>query len=279
MKLKQFLFLSLLAIPQLSHSSTFFSGSFESGSLAKENTSTFTWTDASNTSVVTSVSKNGDAGTKTLQFTYAAGAFEAEQRFSLAKPYPEIWIRYWARVPTNFKHNQPGAGWPTNCKLFALWMDEYSAKGNGPTVIWEFWGNGKNGSDLTVHYSEGKYTITGEHLQGKPFITYPSDQGRWMQILLHVRASSKAGANDGLIETYRRWDIESSFTKLHNVANINIPAPSGGPNGWKAGYFMGWSNPSYVEKTLWYINDVEFSDTSLLALESKPNAPSATLIK
>jgi len=278
MKFTHLLFSALLVISQSAISATFYTSDFEKGSFAAESDSVFSWTDSAYTSIVTHPSKVGDSGTKALQFTYIVGGNESEQRFSLAKAYPEIWIRYWLQVPTNFKHNQP-AGWPTNCKLFALWMDDYSNKGKGSTILWEFWDNGKNGSNLAVHYSEGNYTITGEHLQLKPFITYPTDQGRWMQIVLHARASSKAGVKDGLIEMYRRWDDEGDFTKLHSVTGANLPIPAGGPAGWKAGYFMGWTNPGYVAQTLWYVNDVEFSDSSLLTLTSKPNAPAARLIK
>jgi hypothetical protein len=260
----------LVLLPGLSSSvsaTTFFSDAIESINLKATNNSQFSWTDSTYTSVVPHLAKTGDLGINALKFTYLAGEYHSEQRFDLATAYPDIWIRYWLQVPTNFKHVS------ANSKLFALWMDEYSAKGLGPTVIWEFWPDGSNGSQLAVHYAPGNYTVSNEHVQHKQFITYPADQGRWMQIVLHVRAATGPGAKNGLIETYRRWANESTFSKLHYLNTADISMPASGPLGWKAGYFMGWSNGAYTSDTFWYVNDVELSNSSLIELSSKPVAP------
>ena len=82
-------------------------------------------------------------GSHSLRFNYAAGQNIAEQRFKLGNPERDIWIRYWLRVPTNYKH---GIGSPSNHKLLAIWMDAYEFSGTGTTCVWETWNDGNNGS-------------------------------------------------------------------------------------------------------------------------------------
>ncbi len=191
-------------------------------------------------------------------------------------PRNEVWVKYWLRVPTNFEHVAPEPHWPTNNKLFAIWMDDYSAHGKGPSVIWEYWDNGQGGSDLAVHYSEGNNTGAGPHLQFQPFINSATDKGRWMQLVLHVKAATKTAGisnNDGLIETYRRWDGDAAYVRLHQVTQANIAPAATGPNGWQAGYFMGWSNPGFPAQTDFYVDDVEFADS--MDLSGGNNASSA----
>jgi hypothetical protein len=260
------------------------SDSFESGDLSAGQTGELVWESTNRTSLVKRDPQLGDMvifngsgavellesdkdwrakdGQVSMRFDFKAGKNAwAEQRFSLQTAQPEIWIRYWLRVPTNFQHV---AGNPSNHKLLALWMDDYSSKGAGPSVIWEFWSDGNGGSELAYHYSPGGHRVAGAHKQQKPFISYPADRGRWMQIAMHVKAASSASANDGVIRLYRRWDDEKDFTLLHDDTSADIAAPTSGPFGWKAGYFMGWSNPGYQEPTEWLLDDVALSGSSLL---------------
>ena len=265
------LFLVLFLLLSVSSSAdVFMTESFESGDLVKSNSQGFKWQGPNNTEVIKGISRPGSQGDQALKFHYAAGQYMAEQRFDLGTPYRELWLRYWLQVPENFEHTKTQ---PSNNKLFALWMDDYSSKGDGPSVVWEFWSDGKGGSQLAVHYSAGKYTITGSHLQHKPFISYPADQGRWMQVLIHVKAASSRGSNDGIIDTYRRWQDEASFTLLHRLTDADIASPPAGPNGWKAGYIMGWSNPSYTKNTDWIVDDVEFSSKQFPNMPSRPLPP------
>lgn len=261
------------------------SESFETGDLSAGQGAGFSWSGINRTSLVKQdpalgntvvFNKNGMVqvaqgagknwtakdGQISLRFDFPAGKGGwAEQRFSLDAPQTELWTRYWLRVPANFKHSSNS---PSNNKLFALWMDNYSSKGAGPTVIWEFWNDGSNGSNLAYHYSPGGHRTAGSHKQRKPFIQYPVDQGRWMQIVMHVKAASGPSMKDGVIQLYRRWADEASFTLLHDDQNADIAAPAQGPYGWQAGYFMGWSNPGYAEATEWLLDDLIISNTSLL---------------
>lgn len=205
------------------------------------------------------------SGSQALRFRFFAGFNSTHEEWChFTAPHREIYMRYWLRVPSNFRHL-----WQACCggnnKLFAIWMDGYSDQGRGPTVVWEFWPSESTplgGSDLSVHWSEGNFTPAGLHHQFTPFISYPSDQGRWMQIVLHVKAASSASSADGVIELWRRWEHQSSYSKLHDVRNANIAVPPTGPNGWKTLYTMGWSNPGYLVDTDFYMDDVEIADSA-----------------
>lgn len=280
--------ISLALAATSAQSQTIISDSFESGDLSAIHTSGLSWGRTNDTSLVKRDSEMGDMivytnnsvvetqagfdkqwkarhGDVSMRFSYEPGANSwAEQRFALDSAHPEIWISYWLKVPINYKHSSNSPG---NSKLFALWMDGYSSKGAGPSVIWEFWHDGAGGSKLAYHYSEGGYQTANSHKQHKPFISYPDDQGRWMQIVMHVEAASKAYANDGVIQLYRRWSNESDFTLFHDDRKADIAPPDDGPHGWKAGYLMGWSNPGYSEHTEWLLDDLKFSRTSLLYVD------------
>jgi hypothetical protein len=239
----------------------FYDESFE-GSTPAGNGVHFFWSGGAWSKVVSGFPKSG---VRSMRFRHEPWPdASSEEQFTFTAAHREVWIRYWLRVPANFEHAHP-PNLPTNNKLFALWMDNYSQNGFGPTVVWEYWHDGQNGSELSVHYSEGNLTPAGPHHQYQPFISTPADRGRWMQIVLHVRAATRNGAgasnNDGLIETYRRWDGESAYARLHQVVDVNIAPPMSGPFGWARGYFMGWSNPGFVEETDFYIDDVEISDS------------------
>jgi len=257
----------------------FFQDGFESGNMSATNPDGFKWANNNGTYVATAEKKvwyNGPAdqpakegedwkpksGKHSFLFVYKPGKDHwTEQRFRLGKAQRDLWIRYWLRVPTNFSH---GTRRPTNNKLFALWMDGYSQKGDGPTIAWEFWNDGKNGSKLAVHFSEGGHRSCGGHKQHKPFVSL-ADRGRWMEMVLHVKAATSRTSKDGVIQTWRRWDGEKAFTKLHEILDANIAAPPGGPDGWERGYVMGWSNPNYDEETVWQVDDFTLSAESLLA--------------
>ncbi len=205
-----------------------------------------------------------------LRFRYGSGLHWAEQRFDLGVGYPEIWIRFWLRVPLNFKHNTGN----TNNKLLAIWMDDYEFQGFGPTVVWQYRNDGNNGS-TTMYYkirntgylnNNNGQRHSGE-LQSHAFITYPSDQGRWMQVVFHIKSSSSVLAADGIVEMYRRWQSENSFTLLHQELNVPLLHVAGsGLNGFKQGYLMGWANAPYENDTEWLLDGFSVSENSLLSL-------------
>ena len=44
----------------------------------------------------------------------------------------------------------------------------------------------------------------------------------------------------------------------------NFAAPSDGPDGWSAGYVLGWSNSGYAEETEFLVDEFPVSTESLL---------------
>lgn len=261
-----------------------FSDSFESqdlsASAASVNNVNFQWTSGNRTSVLTQVDSStarrvyptafiqdytdgrdvtAKTGSYSLGVEYAANVEMAEQRFAFTAR-DEVWFRYWIRVPENFLHNSSS---PSNHKFFALWMDDYSVAGVGSTLAWEFWNNGSGGSEMAVHYSNGNNTVMGPHLQQTQFISVPADRGRWMQVVMHIKAATTTESNDGVIEMWRRWEDESDFTKYHEVTDADMGI-QGAVNGFSAGYLMGYANAPYAEDTWWIVDDFEMSTRSLL---------------
>lgn len=277
----------LIVFSSSGFASSFFQDSFESGALDKIGSTGFKWSKLNSTGVTNGAAHDGGYS---LKFFYRAGQDWSEQHFSLGTAHKDLWYRFWLRVPTNFYHG------PKNNKFLALWMDGYSSKGDGPTVVWESWGDSTGGSTLGVHWCEGAYTTCGNHIQQKPFISI-GDRGKWMQIVVHVKAATKRTLpignssypyrtdSDGVIELWRRWDGDTSFVKLHAVTNANIAPPADGPYGWTQGYLMGWANSAYLSDTEFAMDEIEFSTTSLLDVNSPidpvtpPVAPAAVQLK
>ncbi|MEQ8456586.1 MAG: hypothetical protein RLO52_22575 [Sandaracinaceae bacterium] len=268
---------------------TLFSDGFESGDLSATNPEGFRWGGPNRTSVVTQHPSDGPVvlhptyivagdttsdgtprhwtaseGDNSLRFRFPAGEPWSEQRFDLGTPEPELWLRFWLRVPLNYVHGPiPSPG--RNQKLLALWMDGYEGDGDGSTVWLGFHPSG-DGSDSTVafSYSRGGYSGSLGYEQDQPFVASGSDRGRWMQMVLHVRAETSPGASDGVIETWRRWRDEPRFTKLHESFDAAIVIPPGGPAGFRRGYLLGWANGHYAVDTEWLLDQFELSREPLV---------------
>lgn len=292
-------FLLASSLATTATSAPLFFDSFESADMSASNEDGFKWARNNRTSIVTAekvVYNNGAKdvpipsgrdwnpkhGEHSLRFRYAAGSNMSEQRFNLGGAYPDIWLQYWVKVPINYSHGQRS---PSNHKFFALWMDGYSNKGEGPTVAWEFWGASDGSSRLAFHHSEGGNNILGGHEGHFNFISVPNDLGRWMEITMHIKASSDGSSSDGVIELWRRWENEAPDQRklYHQKTNAILPIPSQGPQGWNAGYFMGWANASYRKSTEWLIDQITISTEPLLdpsgssSLHSAPNPPTLSI--
>ena len=146
----------------------------------------------------------------------------------------------------------------TNNKLWAIWMDDYSARGAGPTVVWEFWPDAANlgGSVLAVHWSTGEHTGGNAHRMHTPFFRVPEDRGRLIDIITHVRAATSRGAQDGVVQLWRRGEGDARYTLIHDVHDADIAPglPSETPvRAWAHGYLLGWANSGYAEDTAFHI--------------------------
>lgn len=265
----------ILMFNSQSMAETVFFDDFESKDLSTTNSAGFDWASPNRTSLVTGgpgenevvypnkievhndqdwTAKNGDIS---MRFRYPAGEHMAEQRFDMGGAYPELWVAYWLRVPTNYIHGT-GGGSTTNQKFAAFWTVEYDVTDDPNCVLSFYPNNAKDGgSRSTVVINSG-----GHQQSYDDFIEYPEDQGRWMHIVLRLKLSSSQGAQNGRLEWWRKWKGESNYTKLAEVTDIDWDVPSD-PPGWSAGYLMGWNNGSYDENTEFLLDDFTMSTTDL----------------
>ena len=260
---------------------TLFADSFESGSMAAPtasvDTANFAWgshawsylvdvntdqilwrSSGASTEVITPNDWEAKTGNRCLRFNYIGGADTSEQRFSF-DAQDELWLRYWIRVPTNYTHP---SGSDVH-KFLAMWNTTYQAGVDGGATAWmSLFNNGSGGSNASITHMNGNTGSDLAYEQSTPFISVPADRGRWMQLVVRLKTESSAGAADGIIQTWRRWDGDTDFTALHSKTDAALNEQTGG---WQGGYFMGWVNDTYAADTEWLIDDVELSDQSLIA--------------
>ncbi|MCW8193287.1 hypothetical protein F6455_00615 [Proteobacteria bacterium 005FR1] len=232
--------------------------SFQGGINQSPTASGFQWHKGTRTGTVSQ--GYSDAGA--LQFRFPAGNNGmSEQRFSLGGAYPELWFRYWVKVPANWEH---GSG-NTNNKFFAIWMDEYERKGATGVI---------QTRDSGGHSVISPYVRTrgNQHLgeeTGNMLIDISKDRGRWMQVVIHVKMASAAGSPDGVFELYRRWEGEQNFETIFSKSdwdNFHV----GGNKGFSHGYLMGWANATQPSASEWLIDDFLVSEKNLLNTDSVP---------
>ncbi|MCH8532306.1 MAG: polysaccharide lyase [Saccharospirillum sp.] len=255
--------------------------SFESADMSAPGYDKFSWDRNNRTSIVTmdpeaTVVWNNRAirnvvtdgrdwsaytGDHSLRFRYPAmpNGELAEQRFFLGGAYPEIWLSWWIRVPTNFYHQ--GGYMERNHKLFYIWQSGYTAnvETHGATIGLEFRGDGNGGS-----VTQGSDSV--------PFIDVSTDRGRWMHFVVNVKQNSENGVNDGHIKMWRKWEDESTYDVIRDRENVSVRISTiEGEEGFREGYLMGWHNGGYQQNTEWLLDDFVVSTESLF--DSRPLPP------
>lgn len=295
-------------VSNLSYADTIFSDDFESGDMLSTNQDGFSWGKNNGTSIVTTKplcgglplgdptaiynnkvicngpqtpagdgdwnAKNGD---NSLRFRYAANRNWTEQRFDLGIGYSEVWISYWIKVPANFSRGLTGGA--ANNKWFKFWMGDFSLydqAGVSQFNTQDWAGKPATNIDVVLAYDNAD-GVGGYSSRYVDYIT-PADSGRWMHIVYHMKASSGAGAKDGEISWYRKWENASSYETIADLNNIEIPigakSIANGYSGWSSGYLMGWANRPYTEDTEWLVDDFMVSTTSpLLPDQPRPKPP------
>ena len=153
-------------------------------------------------------------------------------------------------------------------KIMALWVDDYSQAGTGPTVIlgvtpdWTF-GSSKD-AVLTAGWRASGSPSDSSRIQvggipgGKLFTE--AHRGKYLDLAVHVRFSSQPGAKDGVVQTWVRYEGESAYTLRHNIRNANMDLPPnlvGDRQLWQKGYLMGYSNSGYDQVTTFHISKIE----------------------
>jgi hypothetical protein len=197
-------------------------------------------------------------GDHCLRFRFAsnpnADEVLAEQRWSIA-PTPDLWVRYWLRVPVNFLHPVGSTATATNCKFLSIWKDTYDVQG---TVTWQIRQDG-DGSRLVYQDGGGSTGDTGS----TPFISVPADRGRWMQCVARVKTASSDTAQDGIIQFWRRWGGDSAFTQIHEKLNADTWEAGAASQGFQESYILG-SHRGYIDTTEFFVDTFELSDQPLV---------------
>jgi hypothetical protein len=275
MKIFRFIFL-LVLFPVLSSAETLFNDSFESGDLSTTSADGFSWGNGYATSIVTNNPQCGGLnagdptaiyngasicngpiagkdwaaldGNNSLRFRFASGREMSEQRFSLGKHYPDIWIKYNIRVPINFAQGS------LNNKFLALWVDNYDSLGD---VTWQTRPAGGGSANLV--FQDGGVA----HGEEDPtaFITVPKDRGRWMEVIVHVKTATTSTSNDGVIQLWRKWYDDQYYTKIHEKLNARVNESGAPVQGISAGYVFGWANDPYDAETEWLLDNWSIYDT------------------
>lgn len=192
-------------------------------------------------------------------------------RYAQKGAYPDVWgSSSTPKVITNITRNtvltSTGRSvWDTGNKLLALWNDDYSYAGTGPTIILgiisDFAVNGVKDAVLTAAYrgagpvNDGSRT-NFSNLPGGILIS-DAQQGKYIDLMLHAKFSSHAGAKDGVLQTWVRYEGESSYTLRHSIIDADMDKGVSNKQ-WQAGYLMGWSNVGYDESTTIHISKIEY---------------------
>lgn len=197
--------------------------------------------------------KNGDIS---MRFRYPADEPWAEQRFEMGEAYPELWMAFWLRVPTNF-HKGDGS----NNKFWRIWRNDYSE--SKCKVGSEFRTAGNQYPDGSANVYLKAPANTGDAAHYSPFMR-PEDAGRWMHIVVYMKCSSEVDSGDGIVRQWRKWESDSDYILMNEVTNRNIqPEGPKGSQGFNKGYIMGWANDPYSETTEFLIDDFELSTSDL----------------
>src|SRR5574343_1928745 len=289
-----YLIFYLFLILSFSANAYLLSDSFESSNMSTTNSDGFSWSAMNRTTIVTMnpaprivypitgdgpIGANWTAkdGSNSLRFHYRGcnnpGGSEDDyhwsaQRFSLGTAQRDLWVRFWFKVPENYIHTTSSCSQGINNKFFTMWQDTYSSGGAGATAFIGWWSSSTNpgGSILTTggwQSDAGGGSHTGDTPgidDSNRFITYPTDRGRWMQIVINLKAET-----NGWIKVWRRWENESSFRLMSQTLNYYAAPPPSGHNGWMYGYFIGYTNSAFPTDTDFLVDAVTISDQSLLA--------------
>jgi len=304
----------LSAVSLGAHSQIILEETFESGNMSTTtNADGFKWQSNNNTSVVTEAPPCGglSAGTPTaiynnkvicngpqtpagggnwiakngensLRFRYPAGQPWTEQRFFLGKGYPEIWVSYWIRVPTNYVRGPEATYNGSGNNKWGVWimgrMPEEYATDYVSRVEMQDWPNAVNpdNADLKMSFTNGSDMTYHPSAIYHNFIT-PADSGRWMKIIYHLKSSATQSSTDGILRMYRQWEGDTGATLICDINSLNVGVGQGsidaGFDGWAGGYLMGYTNAPYANDTEWLVDDFIVSDTppdDIFAVAPKP---------
>jgi hypothetical protein len=235
----------------------FFEDGFESG--AKRNANGFTWASTANPRVS---NERAFSGSYALRFEYLAAAEGregwSEQRFDMGRYVSEIAVEYMLYVPTNFRHRSiaDGAG---NNKFLSMWRDDYGSQKGTWAVAMEYWRVTDTSSRARYMSSRWDMDWVTDGLVGDniPLIgaNSPIKPGQWTRIRFYVKAASSRLASDGRMQM---WVNDTKMVD-YNVGRFHNFNPNVLDATLRNGYLLGWANSGFSENTVFYVDDVKFT--------------------
>ncbi len=256
----------------------FFNDSFESGDLSYTNqTSGAIWSGSNRGGDGDFVGVSTDkayTGQYSLKFKFGGNpdldddAF-AEERFYLGSAKDEVYIRYYLWVPENFTVRSVSGD---NNKFIRLWGDTYgdpmqvgvSYRHEG-IPYYKTKSLGWN-ADSDLDHVPNCSGSTGLIFPGNEYRGTSSlydMKGKWTAIETHYKRD--AGSGDGAFEM---WVDGVQEINKHNISWIGAPCS---PGYFKNGYLLGWANSGFDEDTIFYIDDVVFSDSYIGLIDGENN--------
>ena len=192
---------------------------------------------------------------------------ERKFRITSGTGYKELWVKFDIFVPSNY-YQRTQTSSANNKGWMHVWSGTYSDDYTGPAISTGFWPK-SNGISNSVPYIKGPPLSGGGYLFSKHDWANESegittaDRGKWLTIIHHFKYATAAN-NDGVLQV---WKIRDGVTHMiHDIRDGAWYAP--GQPGFDQGYLLGWANSGFAEETVFYIDNVEFSTTSLLGTSS-----------
>lgn len=137
--------------------------------------------------------------------------------------------------------------------------------GTGPALVLNYWPRPSGESHLIL-FAGGPQKPDGS---GQMFrknywdeggqIFEIADRGKWLTIIVHAKYATPAN-DDG---TFRLWKVRDGET-IPVLDKTDDAWYVPGQPGFDQGYLLGQSNSGFAEDTIFYIDNIKFSTTSLL---------------
>lgn len=217
------------------------------------------------------------SGTHSLRFTFIGKPdcqdSTAEQRFSLGRQLPEVWLDFWVLFPAGgeggsarYYHRWqypccPASSSQDNNKFLALWGANYQAP---PLMVVQTWTTTLAGSvkpttpgDSRIQPAFSKAGTANTVYNGANHMAFvtDADRGRWMRVRAHAKVATM-GQSDGVVEL---WKDDALVCR-----NAGLPFydATGAANYLASGYLFGWSNSGFTETTHIYVDDFRIYDAN-----------------
>ena len=214
---------SLLGVSVPATATVIFQDYFNSGTITKKLNGVPFWINGSQDAPDTYATRPSDIFTQAeadggyaLRVLYVGtpnplGDARPQLNFELgATTYPELWVSFRVYIPQNYVHRVPsGTG---NNKFFIIDNNIGSQY-----IDLEVWPRG-DGSDKVSFNSKYNGVAQGHIFPTKDWtFGAPEDRAKWHNYVLHLKLSTSAGANNGVVQAWKNGALVMDFQNLHEI--------------------------------------------------------------